>query len=348
MTHFFAQVWLIFKHWGRHSRGNFLKFLFAVAGSVLAIWLFVHCNEIPIKQTAIRIDTAGDLVGAHIDADINLGITTHITSLDSVKFANSGAIGSSLNIRDTIADRLTWDELLADSTFRTWHADLDSAMHRHADTLLDLTSIHGLYRGYIRHDLLARTPVKERDQSQKGFLYMEDDGDQGLRVFAYDIVAPGLKQFSIDFLNGMDRTVDEPISITFFAGTGLIPYIELADVSQDYIKVSIDGDAFSRGARLERLTIDFGSPVEFSMMDPAPDKTDMTRITFTDSDKIQAVIDDDLLFHVTYLQNRNIQSVKLFFLTTVLTVLLTWSITLLFALLRSWIAARKAVRKRKG
>ena len=70
------------------------------------------------------------------------------------------------------------------------------------------------------------------------------------------------------------------------------------------------------------LSIDFGSPVSFSSMVPAPDSVNMTGMSFIAPEKICQIVRDGLVFHVTFEQNKNLQAVKIFWVTTIIAALL--------------------------
>ena len=70
------------------------------------------------------------------------------------------------------------------------------------------------------------------------------------------------------------------------------------------------------------MSVDFGSPVTLSTMEPAPDSLFMTGFSFYSEDKIKKIINDGLVFHVTYDENKNLQAVKLFWITTIIAALL--------------------------
>jgi hypothetical protein len=116
----------------------------------------------------------------------------------------------------------------------------------------------------------------------------------------------------------------------------------LSDISQAYIGVHLSGrqyapdwkewgyEGFDMSANPISLTIDFGAPISVSEMTPSPDRIDMTRITFSDPDKIRRIIYNGLIFHVKFLHHENLQSVKLFCLTTIIAGLFTWLMSTLW------------------
>ena len=118
------------------------------------------------------------------------------------------------------------------------------------------------------------------------------------------------------------------------------------DISQAYIGIKLNGsktvytnNGIGGGNGLFRgmdtkITIDFAAPVEFSSMNPEPDVTTMTGLVFKDPDKITRIAAEGLFFHVGYLENENIQSMKMFVLTAAITALATLIISLIYKLIR--------------
>jgi hypothetical protein len=66
----------------------------------------------------------------------------------------------------------------------------------------------------------------------------------------------------------------------------------------------------------------------FSEMYPQPDQIGMNSIMFTDKEKIKAIMEDGFLFHVELSDNKNIQTARMFFLTTILSMLLAYWLAL--------------------
>ena len=56
-------------------------------------------------------------------------------------------------------------------------------------------------------------------------------------------------------------------------------------------------------------------------MAPAPDSVSMTGLSFLSKEKVERIIRDGLVFHVTFDQNKNLQAVKLFWVTTIIAAL---------------------------
>ena len=57
-------------------------------------------------------------------------------------------------------------------------------------------------------------------------------------------------------------------------------------------------------------------------MTPEPDSVSMTGMSFTSPEKILKITSDGIVFHVTFEQNKNLQAVKIFWVTTIIAALL--------------------------
>lgn len=93
-------------------------------------------------------------------------------------------------------------------------------------------------------------------------------------------------------------------------------WFAMEDVSQTYFKFKLntfDIDSLS-------LKIDFVGATEFLEMQPKPDETGMSYIKFTDLEKIRQIQENGLLFHAQFRELENRQSVRIFFLTALLSV----------------------------
>jgi hypothetical protein len=78
-----------------------------------------------------------------------------------------------------------------------------------------------------------------------------------------------------------------------------------------------------------RIYFNFGGNTVFSSMYPQPDTVEYDAITFTDMEKIKTIMSyGGLQFHVELSDNKNIQTARIFFLTTILSMLLAYWLAL--------------------
>lgn len=91
-------------------------------------------------------------------------------------------------------------------------------------------------------------------------------------------------------------------------------WFALEDISQGYYQFKFDLPYM----KFSSLKIDFVGATEFSNMTPEPDKVTMGGIEFTDKDKMTQLILKGLLFHVKHKELQNRQTIRMFFLTAIL------------------------------
>ncbi len=85
---------------------------------------------------------------------------------------------------------------------------------------------------------------------------------------------------------------------------------------------------------LGNLKVDFMGPVELLPMSPEPDIVSMSGFEFTDSLKLRQIMRDGLEFHAKFPQTESLQSARIFFLTTFISLFFTLLCTLGYRLIR--------------
>lgn len=103
-------------------------------------------------------------------------------------------------------------------------------------------------------------------------------------------------------------------------------WYRLEDISQSYYNIRFN----SRMMDSLSLEIDFKGAVDFSNMQPEPDEMRMGSIKFYDPDKINQIEIYGLQFHAKFRELENMQTVRLFAVTTILGGILIIFVGLLF------------------
>lgn len=83
---------------------------------------------------------------------------------------------------------------------------------------------------------------------------------------------------------------------------------------------------------VKSLTIDYRCPTEFGYLNPEPDERTISSIRYYDEDKIYKIAWDGLKFHAKFPDMENVQEIRLFALTTIVTLLITAFLTCLYRL----------------
>ena len=93
----------------------------------------------------------------------------------------------------------------------------------------------------------------------------------------------------------------------------------LSDISQSDYHICI---RLPQKVAEQKVNFDFGGATEFSEMQPEPDGKTMTGFYYTDRLKINQLDEKGLWFHAKFHQLENIQMIRLFFITTLLGIML--------------------------
>lgn len=83
---------------------------------------------------------------------------------------------------------------------------------------------------------------------------------------------------------------------------------------------------------INSITIDYCCPTEFDFINPEPDERTMSSIRYTDRMKLSQIARNGLEYHVRFPDMDNVQEMRIFFLTTVVTLLITFILSLLYDL----------------
>lgn len=96
-------------------------------------------------------------------------------------------------------------------------------------------------------------------------------------------------------------------------------WFALEDISQSYYRFEIR----SKTIDTIRLEINFVGSTVFSQIVPEPDDITMNTIVYHDSEKIEQIKQHGLFFHVKFVELENRQTIRLFFLTAIMSGLFT-------------------------
>lgn len=107
------------------------------------------------------------------------------------------------------------------------------------------------------------------------------------------------------------------------------PFLVAEDVSK---LVDIIRFPLATGQYVKSITIDYKCPTEFGYLNPEPDERTFSSIRYYDKNKINKIAWDGLTVHATFPDMENIQEVRLFLLTTVITILITLLVSLFYKL----------------
>lgn len=149
--------------------------------------------------------------------------------------------------------------------------------------------------------------------------------------------------FNYTFYIGADKgkeilsiTANMPCSEPIFGGPD---WLALEDISQRYYNVKIQRltkDTIMVNDSII-LDIDFGGAIEFTDFPIEPDHRTVNSIQYTDKDKIRSICDNGLTIFCKFPEMTNKQELRLFLVTTMLTILITQSLIYIYRLLKKYV-----------
>lgn len=353
MTNYFSEIWILFHLKTRLSKIYIVELAGLIILLILSVNLFSLCNTIPIKRIELDFQSMGPK-RTDIDARIFLSANTDLYGIDSNYFDYSGRIGIYANVfTDTIHLSRPWiyiNELKRLHSFEDYH-DVDSL-------------IHGVVRISAKTPRFDKLPfyVEKRNPGflERYFLPPEDGFKTGNYCYVSRYRGAHYCTDTLTLLVGsavseyVRSNTNRPASMQIFN------VLELSDISQAYFFLTIKRmqrnvesltpyrEASQYNQPNLKLYLDFGAPISTSHMMPEPDYADMKGIGFANQNKIKSIEKDGLAFHVEYLHNKNMQSMKMFFLTTLITAVITLMITVLTKLCKHQISGYRTYKHNKN
>ena len=334
----------LFSKWPktRRSRVYFWRIIGLLLCLVLGFRGLIHLNEIPTKTIDLDFDGYG-MKTADVDLTVFLGRNTNIrerfdsTYKNAFKNSNSNGVTMDFEASDIVGSYMLFDEALEgramfERCLPNYSSSLDSlnAMLRLHMVTTDINQrlrMFNVERGFTPLSRIATNEVTKDSLFVVGGIQTTRETKKRKETVVKDFIT---YHFYRDSASVSGTGKDTGTHTSFLYNRSIW---QASDISQAYVGFHLSSDLhqkFSsemkdglrglsdyRGDSLKTtLSIDFGSPVTLSTMAPAPDSVSMTGLSFISPDKVQKIIRDGLVFHVTFDQNKNLQAVKLFGLTT--------------------------------
>jgi hypothetical protein len=122
----------------------------------------------------------------------------------------------------------------------------------------------------------------------------------------------------------------------------IFQYYSPIDISQVYVNFKVttlqNHKPIANNPKLETissLTFDFVGNTVFSEMSPSPDEINMHQIIFTDSTKIADIRENGIIFHADLTDNKNVQTARMFLVTTILSFLVAYWVKLFLQVIKN-------------
>lgn len=301
---------------------------------VLLFIMLIRCHEIPFKRVDLDIETKGPQKTL-IDAVAILGTDTHLrSSVDSdfiEDFRPSGGFGCQLNIHASDTTKLFARTLpMEDKEEILKYFPNDPMVDSLNSTITASFNIR--YKnsrfGWLAPSKRTTDRVWDNESKRQSICYVGRGGkihSEKKHLLLRDCILEGSTKIAFK-----DELIYKivPFQVNLKSDESIWKF---CDISQAYVGVTLNNTLFTASnsdPKMENteyatennlsLTLDFGSPISVSEMYPEPDVVSMHSIYFNEAWKIKYIEDNNLVFHVKFVHNDNIQSVKMFWITTMI------------------------------
>lgn len=336
MNNLFFFAWSILRKFVRSLfKASVAKFIIVSIALVSILYYYMKCNEIPSTEDAIMIEKVAGVESEQAIAAIN--IHRNYSAAFSKKLYrfipeyDSLFVGSYNTIELISTARRHF--LHAPSTFRPlitgWDVDdyIDYA-EKHTDGIqfIPHDSIDVIYTIWQAFELTS-SRFAAKPEANVGIR-----NDNSTNFFFYLVSADAYPQNKTSTFAEVCNVIGfkQKFNDLIYCGCSdmRFNYLSPFDISQRYVK-------FQLTTSIDSVTVVFNywGNTEFSKMLPEPDKVELNKIEFYSKDKITEIKKNGLVFHVRFSDTTNIQSTRMFILATMITILLTLWIGLLYEFL---------------
>lgn len=339
-NNYLVQIWFFVKTWFRRIRPQAWQLVLCVALLVWGICVLIYINDIPRIRVEARVGRVSG-VGHAEDISLKFRINSGLLYLrDSVLLSDV-----SLKMRVPAADCRA-ESPVGDSIRRIFLSEFGPDRN--------LERIQGVFESDVHLDFMTRSISQELYGITTSTWKRSSFIDKGYCSVAYGgQSARNTMDFqnrmalfpSTDSLGGADLTGDSSMTFMYPAFSAFPRFTDLWDISQRSYHLRLDLDP----QRTKELSFDFLGPIELFPMDPVPDVISMSGFSFTDSTKLRRICEHGLSFHARFPQMENLQDVRIFGLTTFVSLFFTLVCTILFRIGRFyWLSRGHANKKRNG
>lgn len=380
VTHLYSNIRLFFKNKFQTSwffqridisvRSGFSIIIFLILLISLVI-IFYLCNQVPTREFDLNVELLKtqfeykDNNGSYSEPYADLTIEIPM-SMQSERFnGTSGYLHYTIGPKNKNIDK---DSTLLDRYFYTYNFNterIDTIVYDNPDNLL---SFH--YYNKKQNDIFSRIKPQllneinndnRIDNTYKANVFFIDFTQKtNERLFGIFRESESLQEYSsttsndkcycIQSLTGNKDSIRSKnlYGSSLFTMTGDViqnrgalatpGWFNLSDISQSYFNIKLSSATINNFT----ITINFRGVSQFSVLDPVPDKINMSSITYYNLEKISKIKKDGLKFHVIFPELQNKQTVRTFALTAIMSVIFTFIISDLILLsINAWRRKKK-------
>ncbi len=343
MTNPFITIWTVIKRMARSLEAKSWQMILLSAGLIYMVWSFICIHQIKRTELSYHVNEILGLTQngkSELKIHINNGLLFEQDSIPRDRLIVNASYDTTYNHR--FRQNMQFHKV--DSVFSAIAPDLslDSIAHLYQATVC----IKNFSRAFI-HNILPQQEIPQINLSEDILWAVLNPPSTEKRK--YRLFNNLFTDTSILYFGGMNC---EKSSHSLFRSSESInayPGIwEPWDISQKSYKLQYTTDndpastIYANGKPipdnkllpLGNLKVDFMGPVELLPMSPEPDIVSMSGFEFTDSLKLRQIMRDGLEFHAKFPQTESLQSARIFFLTTFISLFFTLLCTLGYRIIR--------------
>ncbi len=367
MTNPFITIWTVIKRMAKSLEAKSWQMILLCAGLIYMVWLFICIHQIKRTELSYHVDEVLGLTQsgkAELKIHINNGLLFEQDSIPENTLIYKSKATHNIIKLDTTATNITHN--IISYTYATLtHSD-----YYKADSILQIVApqelcdhIVNLFHITVRNTIYSRRKIAPFSKNINELSIYKGSPYFNLTT------KHTIQHESSNFYSNKHTSIIES-----YAGISIIPEVvgnlsnflgaylstnsphfnnypsiwELWDISQKTYRIYYTTDSdpastiYANGKPipdnkllpLGKLKVDFMGPVELLPMSPEPDIISMSGFEFTDSLKLQQIMRDGLEFHAKFPQTESLQSARIFFLTTFISLFFTLLCTLGYRIIR--------------
>lgn len=336
LTHFGGLIAVFWATYFKKSKNNILRFLLYIFGFLICVYVYVCWNRIPVREHYLQIehfmtdDTTRHPL-AYICLNMNYGSTIDEQLPRAYKAFNRFILRTNTKILGT---RKPFYSLFAELDYLLgqdmYNELIDSCKkHRVDEKFTDLFYVSGMQSvddGYMRKDHAVLI-----DYNIAQIIGVNDDkifNSELYKRLRYTIQKDSYlkkgencgKDYSSYAGILLTKSDGGYIDIPDKVNNGFPNVLKLKDISQSYYRIKVHSNTIDSIA----LHVDFVGVANFSKFEYEPNEISMCSFDYNDFQRHPVL--SEITFHVSFPETQNLQVIRCFFLTALMTLLITFAL----------------------